>query len=661
MNKKLIIPIILTLLGTGCGLLTSSPTPPEEEAIYKDPSGLFSIPAPTNWTIESNDAYGTLTSPDEGVTIYVMAVDANNIEEAVRAAWTVVDPEFNIEPTEVTEVQAPEGFEKLVVTAYFTGNESDIVLASGRLYEGMVLTILIRGKSAAINKYVSQIQSIGSGIRVNNMPEAIDATDADLRDVKPLPLTDDLSAELDAYIIDAMGRFQVPGAAVAIVQGNEIVYAQGFGVREMGGDEPITPETLMMVGSTTKPLTTMMLAILVDEGLMGWDTPVADILPTFALSNPDVTPNVTMRHLVCNCTGVPGKDLELIFNSDVLSPKGVVESLAQYELVGDFGDTFQYSNEMVATSGYMATLVAGNGYDDLYSNYVELMQTSVLDPIGMTSSTFSFDQVRASDNYATPHTFNLAFEYHPVPLHFEEAHLPIAPASALWSNVMDMAQFLITELNEGISPEGKRVVSAENLTLTWDPQVAIAGSTSYGLGWLVDEYKGLLMLEHGGGTFGGFTSDLTFLPDADLGIVVLTNQRGSLLNTAIRFRLFELLFQQEQKADEQMQSLFDRNKDAVTGLYEQIGESLDPNVVASYLGTYTNDTLGEVTIKLQDDGALVFDTGGYWNELRPRVDEEGSYMFYNYPNVLGWTLLLEVDGEGNRVITVAGNTFEKVE
>jgi CubicO group peptidase (beta-lactamase class C family) len=661
MNKKQTVLLMITLLVTSCSRLTTSPSAPEQEAIYKDPGGLFSVTVPTDWTIESEDTYGTLTSPDEGVVVYVVVADSNDIEKAVRAAWIVVDPEFDLEPAEVTEVLAPESFEKLVVTSYSTGDERDFVLASGRLHEGTVIALLIRGKTTAVTKYTPQIQSIGSGIRVNNIPEAADSSIADLRGVDPLPLTDDLSAELEAYIIDAMDRFQVPGAAVAIVQGNEVVYVQGFGFRELGGDKPVNPETLMMIGSTTKSMTSMMMATLVDERLIDWDTPVVDILPPFAISDPDVTPNVTIRHLMCNCTGVPGKDLELIFNSEVLTPRDVVESLAQYELLGEFGETFQYSNEMVSTAGYVATMATGRGYDDLYDSYVALMQTHVLDPIGMNDSTFSFDQVRAGDNYASPHNFNLAFEHHPIPLRFEEAHLPIAPAGALWSNVLDMARFLITQLNEGISPDGTRVVSADNLTLTWEPQVTIAGSASYGLGWLVDDYRGLLMIEHGGGTFGGFTSDLTFLPEVELGIVVLTNQRASLLNQAVRFRLFELLFQQEQKVDVQLQLLYDQNKEAIAGLDKQVGERVDPEIVDPYLGTYTSDTLGEVTVTLQNGGKLLFDTGGYWNELRPKVGEDGSYLFYENPNVLGWAVTFTTDGKGSVAMTVAGNTFEKVE
>ena len=145
---------------------------------------------------------------------------------------------------------------------------------------------------------------------------------------------------------------------------------------------------------------------------------------------------------------------------------------------------------MVATGGYIAALAGGSGQQSLYEGYLAQMQQRVFDPIGMENTTFRFDEVEADPDHATPHGVNVLFEYHPIPLSTEELLTPIAPAGASWSNVRDMARYLITEMNQGVSPDGKRVVSAENLKVTWQPQVAISADTSYGLGWIVDKYEG---------------------------------------------------------------------------------------------------------------------------------------------------------------------------
>src|SRR5690606_23164272 len=131
------------------------------------------------------------------------------------------------------------------------------------------------------------------------------------------------------------------------------------------------------------------------------------------------------------------------------------------------GETFQYSNQMVATGGYLATLAAGGEMETLLADYTALLQAEILEPVGMISSTFDFDAVAASDNHATPYGQTLLGEPVALPLSAEAFLLSAAPAGALWSNVLDMARFAITNLDEGAAPGDERVVSAENLAVTW--------------------------------------------------------------------------------------------------------------------------------------------------------------------------------------------------
>jgi len=632
-----------------------------EEARYEDPDGLFSVPIPTNWTAEQGDGYGILASPEGGITVYVLTVESDDIEEATRAAWAIVDPAFDLEPDEVIEAPptgAQEDAEKAFTITYDTGDESEIVMAGGWVYEGIVYIELFKADLVALQQRASQLQITYTGFTIN----ALDVTD--LSGVEPLALTDELIAELEAYIVDTMELLDVPGAAVAIVKDGEIVYAKGFGVRQLGSDDPVTPQTLMMIGSTTKSITTMMMATLVDDELMDWDTPVVDILPTFAVADPDITQRITVRNLVCACTGVPRRDAEFLFNANYLSAEDIIESLADFEFFTDFGEAFQYSNQMVATGGYVATLAAGGEYGNVYDDYLVLMQERILDPIGMTNSTFSPEEAQVNPNHATPHSMTLAGEYVPIPLSREALLTPIAPAGTLWSNVLDMGRYLITELNEGVAPDGRRVVSAENLATTWEPQVAVTADVSYGLGWMVDDYKGVPMLQHGGNTLG-FTSDLAFLPEADLGISVLTNQYGSILNQAVRFRLLELVYQQEAEFDELVQFYIDRIEEALAELNEQIKDSVDPDAVAPYIGVYTNEALGQITIALQD-GVLTLDTGEFLMELLPKVDEDGEVEAYRSVTPgLGGEFQLSEDDDGNPIIILGEGAydyiFEKVE
>src|SRR5690606_22805433 len=265
----------------------------------------------------------------------------------------------------------------------------------------------------------------------------------------------------------------------------------------------------------------------------------------FAVADPDLTQSITMRNLLCACTGVPRRDLELFFNRSELGAEGIVESLGTFEFFTDFGEAFQYSNQIVATAGYAAAAAAGAEYGDFFEGYVNALHERVLDPIGLYATALSMDEVVSKGEHAMAHEQNIVSgEYEPIGLENEDLLTPIAPAGSHWSTAMDMARYLITELQVGVTPDGARVVSEENLRETWEPQVPVSATESYGLGWFRGEWKGLERLYHGGNTLG-FTSELTFVPQAGVGIVVLTNARNANTFTgAVTLRVLELIYDQ---------------------------------------------------------------------------------------------------------------------
>src|SRR5690606_2174266 len=222
------------------------------------------------------------------------------------------------------------------------------------------------------------------------------------------------------YINQLMPEFKIPGMVIAIVQNGEIVHTNAFGVRELGEDDPMTVDTHMMIGSSGKSLTTTMMATEVDDGLMTWDTPVVDILPQFQMADEELTQDITVKNLVCACTGVPRRDFEFILRADELSAEDVVESLATFEVFTDFGEAFQYSNQMVATGGYAAAAAGGAEWGDLFDGYAALLRERVLVPVGMPNTTMYFDEVIARGEYATPHALRVGFEYVPMDIEGEK-------------------------------------------------------------------------------------------------------------------------------------------------------------------------------------------------------------------------------------------------
>ena len=278
---------------------------------------------------------------------------------------------------------------------------------------------------------------------------------------------------------------------------------------------------------------------------------------------------------------------------------------------------------------------------DLYAAYVAAMRERLLDPLGMSRSTFVLDEVIASGDHAQPHGLDLAGAYHPVSVEEDQLHVTsVAPAGALWSSAAEMARYVQMELAGGVASDGTRVVSAENLEATWQPQVAIpappaeagappefaAMAQGYGLGWVVGDYRGQRLLWHSGGTIG-FSAQAALLPDAGLGVVVLTNGINATFFTyAVQFRLFELAFGQPATFDPVVQAGIAAEAQQTAELQRQLAP-VDPAAAAPYLGRYASDVLGEVEIAL-GEGTLILDAGEFRAELRPLREAGGADATY---------------------------------
>lgn len=621
--------------------------------IYAEPSGRFTVPIPTNWTVDDSNGYTTLSSPGGLIRVNLLVLPGEEIKPAVDTAWALVDPSFDLAVDEETE-EPNQNVEQAITYTYDTPDDS-VVLANGQLLDGHVYVRLVRGDGDEIQRRLAQVRIVAAGFTLTAVQEV------DLTDVQPVPLTAERLIEFEDYIVEQMAQLRVPGAAVAVVSGDEIVYMKGFGTRSPDSDEPITPQTHMMIGSTGKTLTTMLMASLVDDDLLAWDKPVLEILPQFAVADPDLTQQITVKNLVCACTGVPRRDVELVFNATDQHAEEVIEGLAGYEFFTDFGEAFQYSNQMVATGGYVAAAAAGGEWGNLSDAYAQVLMERITSPIGMKNTTLSFDEVVASDNYAIPHGLNLNAEYYSLDMDVEKLLLPVAPAGAHWSTLEDMAAYLSTHMNAGVAPTGQRIVSVENLSKTWEPQVQMTANSSYGLGWVVGEYKGVRMLRHNGNTFG-FSSELAFLPDAGVGIVVLTNARATnLFNEAIRFRLLEKVYDQPYEIEEQVQFAWAQTLKQAQDQAKKLGESVALDVVGPYLGEWRNEALGSIILHM-DGEALLLDTGDFTSTVRPFTTEgaeAGHHVLFEMP-LAGLSVRFESADNGVQQIVLGSGVSEYI-
>jgi CubicO group peptidase (beta-lactamase class C family) len=214
-----------------------------------------------------------LTDPDNAIKAYALSIPGNDVEKGIAAAWAVVDSSFKLQPAQVAQPPAPEGVEKQVDITYDSGDSQRAVTGRGELVGGRIYAVLVDGKADAIEKRVSQVGIVRS-IQIKT------AKVVDLTNIMPKPVDAQITSQWETYIRDAMQRASVPGVEVAVVQNGKVVYMDTFGVKELGKPDPVTPDTLMMIGSVTKSMTTLMMATLVDDGKLSWDTPAVQLYPS---------------------------------------------------------------------------------------------------------------------------------------------------------------------------------------------------------------------------------------------------------------------------------------------------------------------------------------------------------------------------------------------
>jgi CubicO group peptidase (beta-lactamase class C family) len=509
------------------------------------------------------------------------------------------------------------------------------VLTRRALLASAAVSPLLAGHAATR----AQVQTPGEEVVATPVATPRDHAVADLTGVTPLPLTGERLATFEAYVAAKLAEAGVPGAAVAVVQNGEVVFQQGFGVREIGQPAPVTPDTLLRIGSVTKSFSSLLTATLVDAGRLSWDTPLVDLLPAFAVSDPELTPRLTTRDAFCACTGLPRRDFEFIFNAHELTPELLIAGMAELPLTAPYGEKYQYSNQMVAAGGFAAAVADGGSPHDLGHAYAIALRERVLNPIGMPQTTLALTDVLADDDYAIPHAADVTGALQPLSLLDDDTWLvPVAPSGALWSSASEMARYVQTELRKGVNPDGVRVVSVENLERTWQPSVALqagpgtppdmaAFAGHYALGWVLGAYGGQRLVWHSGGTLG-FTALVGFMPDADLGFVILTNRSGTAgpFTYAVQFRLLELLFDQPAASDALLETSLTGAAAGRADLLAHLGE-VDPAAVTPYLGRYTNPELGEVALVLQGD-ALIWIAGAIRSQLLPRTGDDGAVTGY---------------------------------
>jgi CubicO group peptidase (beta-lactamase class C family) len=589
--------------------------------------------APAAWTLEVKGPATILTPPEGGSHIALVDVQAKDADAAVAAAWAAYRPDAKW-PLKVTnDFPDRDGWSRIRDYSYQTSpNEKRDVGANARRAGDGWTVILYDMDQAVGEKRGGQVALVFSRLLPKGYErESFAGKTARKLDTKAL-------AELAAYVESGRKKLGVPGASVGIVQDGKVVFADGFGEKEIGRGVKPDGDTLYMVASNTKALTTLMLAKLLDEGKLTWETPVTQLLPSFQLGDPETTKRVLVKHLICACTGLPRQDFEWLLQYKGVTCEGAMKTLATIKPTSEFGALFQYSNSLAAAGGFVGGHVAFPALD-LGSAYDGAMQTRVFTPLRMTATTFDFARA-LSANHATAHAPDVDGKPSLAVMDVNYAVIPVRPAGGAWSSVRDMLKYVQMELDEGKVPDGSRYVSRDALLARRKPQVSIGQDVTYGMGLMVDTKYGIPVVHHGGDMIG-YHSDMIWLPEHNVGAVILTNaDPGWTLRGAFRRKLLEALFEGRPEADADVAAQAKSFYDQLAADRKLMTVPADPVLAGALAAHYANDALGEIAVR-RSGVSTVFDFGEWKSEMASRRNPDGTVSFLTTaPGLLGFEFVV---------------------
>ncbi|HZZ64141.1 MAG TPA: serine hydrolase domain-containing protein, partial [Candidatus Baltobacteraceae bacterium] len=476
---------------------------------------MFTIPK--GWSVRTHGPLVVMTSPESDFNIAIVdAGNAANANQAVRTAWQRYQPSAHRRLRLSTSTPARDGWDEQRNFAYETSPNEHRVVGASALRKGKRWTVaILDGSQATSDKRSAAIDLAGSSLRPAGYSKETFAG----RTAHPLDAAR-INA-LTSFVQTGMRELDVPGVAIALVDHGKVVYEGGFGVRTLGDAAPVDANSLFMIASNTKGLSTLLLARLVDEGKLRWDEPVTEAYPSFRLGSEATTKKVRIEDLVCACTGLPRKDFDWIFNTTMQTPPSATfEQLATTEPTSKFGEVFQYNNLMASAAGYIAGHLV-NPNMGLGEAYDSAMQSMIFNPLGMNETTF--DMSRAlGENHASPHGMDIEGHTALASPTFNYVVVPYRPAGGAWSSAHDLIKYVQNELDLGMLPNGSRFVSQENLLKRRAHNVPIGEDSYYGMGLMDDEHYGISVIHHGGDLIG-FHSDIIAIPSAGVGALILTN------------------------------------------------------------------------------------------------------------------------------------------
>ena len=457
--------------------------------------------------------------------------------------------------------------------------------------------------------------------------------------------------------------WNIPGMAVAIIKGDKVIYANGFGVRELGKSAKVDKKTLFAVGSTTKAMTVATLAMLVDDEKLNWDDRVIDILPGFRMYDTYATAEMTVRDLLTHKSGLTRGD-QVWFGSP-MDQQEIFHQIRYLKPAYSFRSTYNYQNLMYLTAGLVSAEIHGDSWDNV-------MYKRFFRPLKMRTSVTNLRDLAKRSNVATPHGI-VDGKLQPI----EDRNLDnISPAGSVYSNVLEMSNWIRLNMNNGMF-EGKRILSeavvnemqAPQMHASYYPGDEVTNFSLYGLGWRLSDYRGYKMVSHGGG-IDGFITWTGFISEIDLGWVVVNNG-GMRASYAVGREIIDAFLG---KADDIDWSGKDKKSyDKAIAVQDSIRNDVDSQRVSNtsprlknsgYKGEYDHDFYGRMTVSTSGNNLILsrgdalkgtlshwhYDTFRVrWNSPRERARYGSEFISFHF-NIKNEVVALERSLDGGTKI-----------
>lgn len=417
------------------------------------------------------------------------------------------------------------------------------------------------------------------------------------------------SAEVDKLMDEAVSKFNVAGAAIAIVKDGKVIHSKGYGVKSISTGEKVNEHTQFAIASNSKAFTAAALAILVDEGKLSWTDKVKDHIPEFKMYNDYVTQNFNIEDLLTHRSGLGLGAADLMFFPDGndFKIKDILTVFQYFEPQSAFRTKFDYDNILYVIAGEVIARTSGMTWE-------QFIQERIFTPLQMDNSYASLAMIKNTSNLSAPHddakgklkqlnNFN---------------DMVNGAAGGIYSNVDDISQWMLMHLNKGKygSDLKKQLFTEERQREMWSIHTVLEANPSprynshfagYGLGWGVEDLKGTMSVSHTGG-LPGMLSKTTMIPDLNLGIVVLTNtaEGGAGVFEAVTQTILDSYYGLDkinwiERYFGYLEGAKNQGDEVTDKVWETVKKSAKQTVkTQDYVGVYEDRWFGKVEIFMKD-------------------------------------------------------------